>query len=362
MKIFRKLAALAAAVVTAVAALQVTAGAAKAPAWTYEAQELDSGKKTTCYLSKDGSWVDFQITAERDGVAVLDAKVYASKSKVLVTNSSGSSISTNSKTLTGTYSSGTYQWNSVSEYSEYTRSFPVKEGKVYFVRLAAGGKNVNGSLKAYLTVTVPEGNPFKNSPTVKSGRTQKLTLDTKSEEAYYTIDIPSKGVLSLGLDYEINNIRTILYDEDGNKVVPYDKSVELGSAQISTGSKYGYGSWKSSEKSGKCSFDYNVDAGTYYIWVSNTGNSNGTGDIRLTPTFTKESDAALTLLSVRVSKGGSVQLLATVSGKGSIQWSSSDSSIATVSDTGKVSGKSKGNAVITATCGGTSLSVNVTVV
>lgn len=65
MKIFRKLAALAAAVVTAVAALQVTAGAAKAPAWTYEAQELDSGKETTCYLSKDGSWVDFQITAER---------------------------------------------------------------------------------------------------------------------------------------------------------------------------------------------------------------------------------------------------------------------------------------------------------
>ena len=153
-----------------------------------------------------------------------------------------------------------------------------------------------------------------------------------------------------------------LYDEDGNKVVPYDKSAELGSAQINTGSKYGYGSWKSSEKSGKCSFDYNVDAGTYYIWVSNTGNSNGTGDIRLTPTFTKESDAALTLLSVRVSKGGSVQLLATVSGKGSIQWSSSDSSIATVSNTGKVSGKRKGNAVITATCGGTALSVNVTVV
>lgn len=183
--------------------------------------------------------------------------------------------------------------------------FPVKEGKVYFVRLAAGGKNVNGSLKAYLTVTVPEGNPFKNSPTVKSDRTEKLTLDTKSEEAYYTIDIPSKGVLSLGLDYEISSIRTILYDEDGNKVVPYDKSAELGSAQINTGSKYGYGSWKSSEKSGKCSFDYNVDAGTYYIWVSNTGNSNGTGDIRLTPTFTKESDAALTLLSVRVSKGGS---------------------------------------------------------
>lgn len=361
MKFFKRIAAFAVAVVTALAAVQVTAGAAS-NSWMQSAEILTSGKTMKGVLPADGSWLDFQLTAESDGVVVIDAKICASKSKISVVNSKGSSISTNAKTITGTASGTTYSWNKVSEYSEFTRSFTAKEGMTYYIRLAKGAKTATGSLDASLTVTIPSGNAFRSSPEIKLGKTKTADLDTKGEEAYYTVDVPSKGVLSLGINFEVNSARVALYNADGKKITPSDKSFELGTGSINAKNMYGSMNWKSSSKSGKCSFDFSVDAGRYYIWISNTGGSAGTGDISVTPEFYGENDAELTMLSVKVNKGGSIQLLAAVEGKGNVEWSSSDPSVATVSSTGKVVGKKKGNAVITVTCGGKSLSVNVTVV
>ena len=349
MKLFKKIASLVAAAVVAMTSVQVTAGAASTD-WMKSAKKLTSGETVSAELPENGGWLDYTLTAKSDGIVVIDAKVCASKSKIMVCNSKGSSVSTSSKVITGTANGSTYTWNKVSEYSEFTRSFKATEGSTYYIRLAKGAKTATGSMKTELTVTIPTGNPFKNSQVIKFGKVQTVDLDTKNEEAYFTVDAPSDGVISLGFDFEVSAAQAALYDSDGNRVVPTEKTPAKGTCNINTTKKYGSMNWSSKSKSGSCSFDFNVGAGRYYIWVSNTGGSSGSGIIKMTPSFYSADNAELTMLSVRVPKGGSIQLLATIEGKATVQWSSSDTGVATVSSTGKVVGKKKGNAVITATC------------
>lgn len=78
-------------------------------------------------------------------------------------------------------------------------------------------------------------------------------------------------------------------------------------------------------------------------------------------TFPSQVSAlGLNATSIKVTKGYSITLK--VNDGSSATWSSSDTSVASVSSKGKVVGKSVGNAVITANVGGTLLTCNVTVV
>ena len=93
---------------------------------------------------------------------------------------------------------------------------------------------------------------------------------------------------------------------------------------------------------------------TYPATSSNTSKSSSDATI----------DTALgkmTALTVTLKKGSTLQLGATVSGKGTVAWSTSKRSVATVSDKGKVTAKAKGSAVITAKLGSTSYAITVKV-
>ncbi len=74
------------------------------------------------------------------------------------------------------------------------------------------------------------------------------------------------------------------------------------------------------------------------------------------------SALGLSKTSISLTKGYSTTISVTGSDGSSVKWSSSDTSIATVSSKGKVVGKKIGNAVITANVGGTKLECKVKVV
>ena len=71
----------------------------------------------------------------------------------------------------------------------------------------------------------------------------------------------------------------------------------------------------------------------------------------------------LSYIQIEMKKGSTLQLSGILSDSttGKVTWSTSKSSVATVSSGGKVTAKGKGNAVITAKYGSTSLSIYIKV-
>ena len=63
-----------------------------------------------------------------------------------------------------------------------------------------------------------------------------------------------------------------------------------------------------------------------------------------------------------MSKGSTIQLGTVMSVDGAVTWTSSKTSVATVSSNGKITAKSKGSAVITAKTGKNSVKIKITVV
>lgn len=156
--------------------------------------------------------------------------------------------------------------------------------------------------------------------TVRFGEFDEITLKYENPIVIKMI-LKEKGKFELDFSPNKLDIAGQLYDERGNEVGKWDTYSD-------------------------CIYGTNYGAGTYYLRLW-TDYYAGGGTYTYFAKFTPTSDASIEIC-IPLKKGKSVQLgtIFTNSKDKKVTWSSSKSSVATVSASGKVTAKKKGTAII----------------
>ncbi|CCY72621.1 glycerophosphoryl diester phosphodiesterase [Eubacterium sp. CAG:115] len=197
---------------------------------------------------------------------------------------------------------------------------------------------------------------YKNAP---SGKTYTSDMSVEGDERVYRFNVAKSGTMKIRLaadyysSYSDDILATLYRDSD-------DNDVEISNMNVISGSYYEnndtYASigYKTTDE-----LSYKVTKGTYYLrlfW-------SNTGTLSMTATYPEGSsnDGKISCLSLNLKKDGTLQLGAVMAVDGNVTWTSSKTSVATVSSTGKVTAKGTGTAVITAKSGKNSVKIQIRV-
>lgn len=204
---------------------------------------------------------------------------------------------------------------------------------------------------------------FSTAKELKSGVKAKGYLNQKRTPADYKISVSKSGTLKINYTICLEMSDIIVLDSNGN-VVPYFEYNMISGEDKKYHQGYITPYWNKTTEQCKLSASYEVEKGTYYIRLITEATINGTGKYELTATYpsTTATKAKITCLTLTVNKGSTVQLGALVSPSGeAVMWTSSKTSVATVSSSGKVTAKAKGSATITAKCGTSTQKIKIIV-
>ena len=213
-------------------------------------------------------------------------------------------------------------------------------------------------------VTASADSIYDTAKEIKSGVEVTATGVGYEECADYKINVTKSGTLSLNLTIGMDYSYVYVLDSDGNSVKYSDYQEIAGNVSWYTDSFYCH--WNSSTEKIKLKADYSVEKGTYYIRLQHGGagwGSSGNRKVNLTATFPSAtvSKAKISYLTLKVSQGDVAELGTVLSGSGSVEWTSSKTSVATVNSSGKVTAKAKGSAIITAKCGSSKQKIKIIV-
>ncbi|GHU46181.1 hypothetical protein FACS1894120_2530 [Clostridia bacterium] len=185
----------------------------------------------------------------------------------------------------------------------------------------------------------------------------------------YKVVVP-KGKLTLIIHSERSSTGFVLVGADGNGIVPTSNEILTGSEAINfglrlepdgtsyNGSHGGFiVDWNKTVEKFEGKFTYSLPAGTYYLLIAKMNGSNGYDDYSVKFSTPNAADSG-SYITLPLKAGGTLKLGSTSK---SAVWKSSDSGIASVSNTGTVTGKKKGSAYITMTAGDVSQKVLVKV-
>lgn len=225
------------------------------------------------------------------------------------------------------------------------------------------------------TATDSELAKLEKGTKVKSGATF-TRKSSSSKSKTYKIEVSKKGYLTIDFESTAPTVFLRVSDAEGRRVsgtptifggradlaaksteitITKDGRKDLTSGKVSyivdKGTHYieVYGNSKKTKESGQTVMKF-----TYPATSSNTSKTSGDATI-------DSATGKITALTITLKKGSSLQLGTTTSGKGSVSWSTSKRSVASVSSKGKVTAKAKGSAVITAKLGTTSYAVTIKV-
>lgn len=201
---------------------------------------------------------------------------------------------------------------------------------------------------------------YDTATSISSGKAVSTTLYSDGDCADYKVKVTEKGLLKLNITAQISYVNLYVYDANGNEIFYSDKSISSG--QIEYFHNY-YLKWNESVEKFKGEISYPVSKGDYYIRFKRDSNK-GNGKLSFTATFpsTTAPKAKISYLTLELTKGSSIKLGAVVTPTGStVTWKSSNSSVATVSSTGKVTAKAKGSAIITAKSGTSTQKIKIIV-
>lgn len=210
------------------------------------------------------------------------------------------------------------------------------------------------------------GSVYANAKLLQKGKTVTAQLKKSGNTADYYIKSNKSGSLKITINVSMSLFGFYVYDLDGKQLKASSKSIKSGN--LETG--YYYRCTAGSGNKFKGTFTYKIDKGTYYIRVERYpfGNSYGSGDVSVKATFPSSSSSSSSSSSGKVKAvtvpmrvGGTMQLATEKTGSGKITWSSSNTSVATVSSTGKVTAKKNGTVTITAKIGSSKASVKIKV-
>lgn len=210
---------------------------------------------------------------------------------------------------------------------------------------------------------------------ISSGKTYTHTFagEYHEDRADYKIVSKGKGTLSIKLNATNKYVIFVLFDSNFNTVDIESTSVTTGSVE-NGGEGYDYVTyyWNSTGEKIASTTTWNIKKGTYYLRVGNCyykATSSGvtySGKTKITATFPSSSSSSsvkISYLSIEIPKGTKMQLGAVLSAKtnSSIKWSTSKSSVVSVTSKGKITAKKKGTAIITAKLGSSTMKIKIKV-
>lgn len=207
---------------------------------------------------------------------------------------------------------------------------------------------------------------YDTAKKLKSGDTATAVLGYEGA-ADYKITVSKRGTLKINFSAGLYQAYLYVLDADGNQLIMSDVNVLSGSEHASSKPDKLWFVWNSQTETIKANAEYEVEKGTYYIRLQHTGvgwPANGNGKVSLTATYpssSSETIGKISYLQISIPKGTSLKLSAIVSGSGTVKWSSSKSSVASVSSKGTVKAKKKGTAIITAKLGNSSVKIRIKV-
>lgn len=229
------------------------------------------------------------------------------------------------------------------------------EAGTYQIRIYRyGGKNGNFWLRAsFRAAGNQEKEPnqtYASANPLIMGKTIRGLISYQDTHDYYSFTLTSPQTITQKLVCYHDGLRTRVMDSNMKELT--NKAI-----------------WGGSEESPKVyTKDLELSAGTYYIHIDQYGSSYGLYDLTITPAAVPVSAVNLSKTSMTLYTGNTASLSASVVPSNAtnkqVQWSSSNSSVATVSSNGVVTGKKAGTAMITvkaADGSGASASCNVTV-
>ena len=218
------------------------------------------------------------------------------------------------------------------------------------------------SAAAAVTVSAGADSIYDTAMELSAGKSASAVLPKYNDTTDFKVNVTGSGTLKLSIEAYMSASYVYVFDSDGNKLTTMDCTFISGSGS-KPGVKDHYMKWNSAVEKFKGSVSYSVESGTYYIRIyRDFGSTNGSGDVTVTAEFpTSKNTAKLNCITIDLSKGDKLSLGAELTGKGTVTWKSSKPSVASVSSSGKVTAKSKGTAVISATCGKTTKKIKIKV-
>lgn len=219
---------------------------------------------------------------------------------------------------------------------------------------------------AAISVTAGAESIEKTAKSIESGKKVSMTMK-KNTDYDYKVTLSEKGTLKLNITSETEALYVKVYDKDGN-------SCKFSEVNETSGYYTDYSGWNGSVRLNwnqsvekfKGTVKWKLDKGTYYVrmWVLSYGKVTGKTSVSFSypSKAAEDSEASITAIEIKLQKGDTLQLAASVSGEGTVQWSSSAKSTAAVDKNGKVTAKAKGTAVITAKLGESKMQLKIKVV
>lgn len=363
MKIFKKIIAAVAAAAVALAALPASAFAAED--WMAKAKVIQPDKEYNFTLPDNTSeTVEYKLDMKFPGYLVLDVSSTADETHFnWWSETSDYSYFHNYKSTKGSvgrsYPYSYLEWDPNAKKGIGSFSQELPKG-TYYLRFWRGGNYGSGKVKftaRFYSTNSSLGN-YKNAP---SGKTYTSDMSVKGDERVYRFNVAKSGIMKIRLaadyaDYYSDEILATLYRDSD------DNDVEISNMNVISGSHYeNNDTYASICYKTTAELSYKVTKGTYYLRVFK--NWSNTGTLSMTATYPEGSsnDGKISCLSLNLKKGGTLQLGAVMAVDGNVTWTSSKTSVATVSSTGKVTAKGTGTAVITAKSGKNSVKIQIRV-
>lgn len=209
---------------------------------------------------------------------------------------------------------------------------------------------------------------YDTAKAITSGKKVNTNIYSSEGCADYKVVVTKSGKLTIDIDSDIGEFDVIVYDSNSNKV-PGEGICDIGyfyTVRKNKSLSFSDAAWCWRDKVNerfKGNTSYNVSKGTYYIRVRR-GYGDGGSKLSLKATFPSSSSSEtgkISCLSMTIGKGSVIQLGSVMSESGTVKWSSSDSSVVSVTSNGKITAKSKGTATITAKTGKNSVKIKIKV-
>ena len=218
---------------------------------------------------------------------------------------------------------------------------------------------------ASMALTAAADSIYDTAKEIKSGQKVNSIYIGIGENADYKVNVSESGRLTVDFYAGWKYCWLYLYDSNGNVVSNSDW--QMNSGYINSWGEDGLEfEWNEATEKINATVFYSVKKGTYYLraYRSRYDGKGGDGKLTLTATYPSAttSKAKISYITINLEKGDTLSLGAALSGgSGTVKWSSSKPSVATVSSKGKVTAKKSGSTIITAKVGSSYKKVKITV-